>query len=344
MRPSFLPKPIFLFAALLGLTSISATDVSTVPVGYMKVKIAAGAPGKPVETSFAVPLIDEASNKGVATGRIAAVKKNTIKVADAEWAPGKLATAKAPYAVRIKTGARAGLTLPIIDNTADTLTVDTSLNLAKIGLKTGSSGNLVQLVPIDTLDSLFGDDTLIGAKKVKNADVVYLGEHKRKGYFYNTELKRWVSTDGTTKNRGRTHIPPDSAVTIARVGPATTLIFEGRVPETPFEVEVANSGDTYTHTGFPTDITLGKLALQKKIPGWVSSSKPNKADKIAIANGKAWTTYYHTGKKWLRDKDTSGNRNDTVIKAGAPIRITRIGKDKGTTTLRLSLPYSLDNK
>lgn len=342
MVPSFLRKASLVFAALLGVASALAVDVSSVPVGYMKVKIAAGAPGAPVETSFAVPLLDLASNKGATTGRIAGLKGQTITVTDAGWAPGKLATAGSPYAVRIKTGTQAGLTLVVTDNTADTLTVETSLKLPKIGIKTGSSGDLFQLIPIDTLDSLFGDDTLIGAKKKKNADIVYLGAHKREGYFYNTELARWVSTDGSTKNRGRTQITPEAAVTIARVGPATTLIFEGRVPETPFLVDVANSGETYTHTGFPTDITLGQLALQDKIPGWVSSTKPAKVDTIAVANGKSWTTFYYTGKKWLRTTETSGNRNDAVIKAGVPIRITRLGSATGTTELRIARPYAVE--
>lgn len=335
-------KNSVLFSALLSLVSVVSANISSVPVGYMAIKIAGGAPGAPVTTSFAVPLTDEPSNDGATTGRITALAANQITVADAGWAPGKLATKATPYAVRIKTGTNAGLTLVITANTTDTLTVETAADLTKLGIKKGASGNLIQLIPIDTVDSLFGTDTLLGAQNAQNADIVYLGANSQNGYFYNTSLNRWVSIDGTTKDRGRTRIPPEAAVSVARIGPTTTLFFDGRVPETAFVVNVANSGDTYTHTGFPTATTLGELSLQTKLPNWVSAAKPGKADKISIASGKQWVTYYHTGTQWRRTTDTSGKRDGVAIKAGVPIRITRVGTATGSTPLKISRPYKID--
>ncbi len=335
-------KNTVLLAALLSFASAVSADISSVPMGYMSVKLAGGAPGAPVTTSFAVPLTDEPNNDGAVVGRITGLTSDQITVTDAGWTPGKLATKANPYAARIKSGSNAGLTLVITANTADTLTVETSVDLTQLGIKKGASGHLIQLIPVDTLDSLFGSDTLIGAKKLRNADIVYLGANSQDGYFYNTGLNRWVSIDGTTKNRGLTRIPPDAAVSVARVGPETTLFFDGRVPETAFVVEVANSGETYTHTGFPTAVTLGELSLQTKIPGWVSATKPAKADKISIASGNRWDTYYYTGSRWRRTTDTSGKRDGVTIKAGVPIRITRVGTATGSTPLKIRRPYAID--
>lgn len=342
MRFSSLLKTVPVICSLFVLAPTGNADVSSVPMGYLAVKIAAGSTDAPVTTSFAIPLIDEARNEGVTTARIASVTADQIKVTGAGWTPGKLAARRAPYAVRIKSGTKAGVTFVITDNTEDTLTVETSTRLTKLGLKTGETGNLIQLIPIDTLDSLFGNDTLIGARKARNADIVYLGAHNQTGYFYNTSLDHWVSTDGSTKDRGRTPIPPESAVSIARVGPATTLFFDGRVPETAFVVDVANSGETYTHTGFPVNTTLGELALQTKLPNWIAAGKPAKADKIAVASGKSWVTYYFNGKQWRRTNGSTINRDGAMIKAGVPIRIIRVGDATGTTPLKLRRPYPLD--
>ena len=324
-------------------TAFGVNTVTTVPVGYLKIDITAGTVVAPVSTSFSIPLTGDPLNTGAVAGRLTGVTASKLKVTGAGWTDGALAVKAFPYAVRFTSGANAGLTLVITANTTAQVTVSSSVDLTTIGIKTGStSGDTVQIIPVDTLNSLFGADTLIGADTPAAADKVYLGANDPNAYYYNTTLSRWVRTTGATTDRGNVQILPQAMLRVVRVGAATSLIFPGRVPETNFVNDIANSGTTYSSAGFPTDTTLGALALQTKIPGWVSSTMPATADTVSIRTATTLRTYFYNGTRWLRTTDSvTANRDGLVLPAGTPFYVTRLGAATGTSRLTVTRPYAL---
>lgn len=205
------------------------------------------------------------------------------------------------------------------------------------------AGDRLQLLPIDTLDSLFGSSTLVGSSSASNADVVYLGSPTLLAYYYNTSLHRWVRTTGATLDKGTIVIPPESMITIARVSSALPLVFTGRVPEAPFVATVANSGNSYLHAGFPTDTTLGELSLQTLLPGWVSASSASAADQLSVPTGAGWLSYYHNGYHWIRTTGPTQDRDAVSIPAGTALLITKQGFTSGTVRLKRPVPYSLND-
>jgi hypothetical protein len=259
-------------------------------------------------------------------------------VTGAGWTDSALATAAFPYAFRITSGTAIGSTFTITANTTDTLTT-TGVDFTTLGLVTGASGDSFRLIPVDTLNTLFGSTTLLGGTSSTDADIVTLSSTSQSSYYYNSTLGRWVRTIGPTTDRGNTIIAVDSAVTVTRKSSAMTLRFTGRVPDVRFSLVVANAGNTYTHTGFPTDVTLGVLSLQTALSGWVSSAST--ADILWVDIGGGSAAYFHNGSNWQRTIGPATNRDSVNILAGTPIIIFKRGTASGSSLLIRNLPYSL---
>lgn len=317
----------------------SAQTAYSPPVGGMAVPISAGTTLAPLTTSFSIPLQDTPAATGVTTGAISSLTSTSITVTGAGWTSGALVLPGFPYAVKILSGQAAGLSLLVSSNTTDTINVSgvslTTLNVA--------AGDRFTLVPVDTLNTLFGSNTLQGGATAADADIVTLSSTSQLSYYYNTALTpaRWVRTSGPTADRGTTPILPDTVVSITRKSSAMTLVFLGNVPTSRAMISVANSGSTYTNTGFPTAVTLGSLALQTKVPGWVSSASAASADLLGVNSGGAWTYYFHNGTNWQRTSGPTINRDTVAIPAGAAIQLFKAGIASGNTYFIRDVPYSL---
>lgn len=333
-----MPVPRLLLATLSSVLAAAsfAADVAYSPVvGGMAFQISGGSLAAPVTTRFALPLVDFPAASGVGVGAITSVTSTSVTVTGAGWVGGALSTTSFPYAIRFTSGSAEGVTLPITANTADTLTTS-GRDLVALGV---TAGDKFRLVPIDTLNSLFGSSTFLGGANVASADVVTLSSSVALSYYYNTSLSRWVRTTGPTTDRGDIQIPPDSVIAVTRKGGAIDLVFTGIVSNHRFAVAVANSGSTYTHAGFPTDVTLAALALQNRIPGWVSNAAPGVADTLAVSSGGTWLTYFFNGSNWQRTTGPATNRDSIVIPAGAAIQIFKRGSASGTTDFTRSVPF-----
>lgn len=318
----------------------AATAANTVPMGGLAVTINAGSVGAPVSTSFTIPVLDTPLALGAGVARITSVTATTLTAANAGWSAGALATPTFPYAFRITSGVAAGATFTITANTADTITTS-GVDLTTLGLVTGASGDSIRLIPVDTLNTLFGSATLLGGANPTDADIVILSSTSEASYYYNSTLSRWVRTTGPTTDRGNIPIPVDSAITITRKSAALTLRFTGRVPDVRFRLAVLNSGSTFTHTGFPTDVTLGALSLQTALVGWVSAPLAANADTLSVVSGGSLTSYFHNGTNWQRTTGPATNRDGITITTGTPILIFKRGVAAGSSTFSRNLPYSL---
>lgn len=318
-----------------------AQTVNLVPSCSLRFTVNGGSVVAPVTTAFAIPLAGVPLAAGATVARIGALTATTLTVTGANWVAGALANPAIPYAVRIVGGAAAGATFPIAANTTDTLTIS-GVNLTALGLVAGSAGDSLRLIPVDTLNLLFGASTFLGGTNPTEADVVILSSGGvQLSYYYNTTLARWVRTTGPTTDRGNIPLPLTGAIGVTRKAGALTLTFFGRVPDVRFSLVVPNSGPTYTHTGFPTDVTLGALSLQTLLPGWVSAAAAANADILSVSSGADWLDYFHNGAFWQRTTGPATNRSAIVIFAGTPILIFKSGTAGGSSSFNRGLPYSL---
>lgn len=341
-RLAFTPALPLLLAFAIGSSSVLRSQTATtLPVGAIRIEVAAGTPATPAVTAFAIPLTTLETAPGIPAGRIVAFSSNTVTVRGANWSPAALARPDQPYAIRILTGRAAGEWLPISGNTADTLIVSSS-NLREFGLTAGSGGDIVEVVRIHTLDSLFGANTFTGGATADTADIIRLGSQLQESYYFNTTAGQWRRSSGrSTANAGATVIPPHATLHVTRRGAALALTFTGRVPSSPFRIAVANAGNTYTHTGYPTDVTLGEFALERRVANWVSSTSPEFADKISLPASAGWRTFYHNGADWIDLATHRATPEAVTIPFGTPIVIARPGSSVGFSTLARPLPYSL---
>ena len=329
---------VVLATGLASSVAVSAETVAyTPPLGGMSVTIHGGTATAPATTAIALPISDLPSADGARRARVAAASTDTITATAPGWTSSALATAAFPYDARLLTGTGLGARLAITGNTTDTLTIS-GRDLGTLGVATGTNGDIFELVPVDTLDSLFGNDTFLGATTAAAADTVSLAQSARVSYFYDTNTSQWTDTVSATSNTGATRLPPEGAITIERKDSAFTLRFVGAPAQTDVNVLIANSGPTFTHTGFPRSITLGQLGLQSKLAGWVSNSAVDQADLVGIAAGASWVFYFHNGTNWQRTPGDTISRDDAVIPAGTPIQIFRRGSASGASALVLNHP------
>jgi hypothetical protein len=321
--------------SLAGLSAFAATSVATVPVGYMKIDVPTG-----VVTPVGIPLEDTtAPLSGIRTGIIESAAGTTLTNAGGGWT-SPLSSPSAPWLLRITSGAAAGKVYEIASNTATSITVSGGPYLSDIGLVAGV--DTFELVPLDTLWTLLGSDTVQGGTSAATADNVQV----RSGaswlaYFFDTNLGYWRRTLGPATNSNNVVVRPGSGLQILRRGAPLTLTFAGQVGATPFRVNVNNSSTTAIHTGFPVDTTLGALGVQHLLSGWRSGPSAAGSDLVALHNGTAWVNYFYNGVNWQPATGAAANSDAVAISGDDVITIQRPGATPGTSELIRAIPYSL---
>lgn len=310
---------------------VKAESVETTPEGYVTVTIAGGTPSSPATSLISFPLSRVADREGSMSGRITGVSGSVLEVTNAGWIAGDLSKKETPHFVRIVGGERSGRTLLISANTTNALTVQGSLEGVAVG-------DYFEIVPADTLGTLFGASTLLGGNSSSTADnVVTFSNGAYLTYYYNTTNNQWQRDLGAPVSRNDVVIRPDTGFFIIRRGPALDWTVLGRV--SPVSARIATSKNSLINSGFPSDVTLGELALERSIAGWVSHTDANLADKLSVFSGGAWVTYFHNGTHWRRSVGSSASRDHIVIPACAPFMITRTANEVGTVEFVRQAPY-----
>jgi len=301
----------------------------TPAVGGMTLVVPAG------ETrALSLPLSSAPSARGVVFGRVGAVGPDYVDVPDAGWIPSVLLPAVNPYYVRLRTGAAAGRVLLVEANTASRLCLNTDdADLTQPAGGPVAPGDAFELVPADTLASLFPAGTLQGGDSAARSDNVQVwGGSDYRTFYFNTTRNRWEESSVPETDCSAVVLRPDRGfLVVRRAATDLRLVMIGRVAEVAPVYWHARPGVTLLSTGSSVDLTLGSLGLQRRAGGWLGASDPvaafTDADLVEVQYGRAtkWF-YFDTGRhQWqLAGDDTVRDQNDLKLPAGTPVFIHRL--------------------
>jgi len=355
LRPRLLAT-LLCFGVLVS-QGFSQTTVQGEPFGYVKVNIAAGTGTGKRTTFVSIPLLEDASITGKATGRITGVGTTTITAAGAGWTPGQLSAAATPFLLEITSGVAQGRMLLVSTaaaNTADTITIapeeaTRTGNLANLGIVAGAeNGDTYRIRPVDTLSSFFGtpETTLIrGGTSSSTADTITIVSNGQSvTYFYNTGVtpNRWSRVALGNPDASNTPIPPYAGVQYARLANTPLeFIVTGKVPSGQREVSIKNSGTTILAPFWPVTQTLAQLALQNT-PNWLKASAATSADTIVLSAAGSTTTFFHDGTNWRRSALGNPVANTNTVPVGAAIMINKRSQGgAGYAAYENTAPYNL---
>lgn len=348
-------KSTFLLAsaALSFAANTQAAEVSTKPVGYTTWTVNAGTGTARVFTTLALPLYQPTSGiDGSSSGVITGVTSSTLSVSGAGWTTGQLSNASAPFCVRITSGTAEGRNLLIsttVDNTADTLTIDTSgVDLTTLGLV--ASTDTFEIIECDTLGSLFPAPSaggLVGGSTLEDADQVWIfvnGTLER--YYYDTDLGYWTKevSRGAQPDSSNQIISPDDGFLFSRKDASTSeFIIPGTVPTTARNLVVSAAGLTFVGASWPVDTTLADTNIEG-IEGWTNgtSSSSTGADTVFIFSSGTRSEYYFDGTNWrVVSARNPAISDDVPVESGSAVVISKTTPHTNDVVLTQTVPYSL---
>jgi hypothetical protein len=321
-----------------------AQSVSTTPVGAVTYTIPAYS-----TRGITVPLTLDAVGQGQLKGKITSVGSNTITNSSAGWQAGALVSAATPYFIRLNSGLAAGRVFMVstsVANDATTLTVgNDGTDLTTLGIV---AGDLYEILPADTLGTLFGANTIAGGDSAAVADNILVWSGSTfLTFYYNTTRGRWERDSDPNTSRDSYVLRPDRGFFVKRnAGTSLTFTFAGAVSPVKFSPVHSKLGTTFLSYGFPVTCTLSSLNLQAQ-SGWRAwadqSTALANADLVQIWSGSTWLNFYYdsTYSRWQRAADaTNTDRNGYSISACVPVVLKRVSSDPNVV-LNFSLPYTL---
>ncbi len=346
--------PLLLGATAVFTGSAIAQNATTTPVGAMTYSFpATTTAGKSSYLSF--PLQADPTY----AGKPSVVGTDTLTFAGVAWTTNQFVSNPPSYVVRVLTGQQAGRTLQVTGNSADTLTVSvtdrssqsTALNGSGFAITTSDSA---ELVPSDTLSSIFGDASVgnplvfVGNTSVFTADTVGIF-NRTSGkwetyYFSTTGGQGYWRTQAINTNRNSLPIYPDDAITVTRRTnrPDATITLTGRVPAVA-PILKANPNASYaTSLMVPVDTTLANLNLTGAFSTGTSVFTADTVSLLDATSGKFLSYYKRSDNTWRRESGTT-DVSSTPITAGSVIYIReRATNLAGSNSFNLvPLPYTL---
>jgi hypothetical protein len=344
---SFINGAVYGTALIFAASALSAQDVVTPAVGFLAQTIPSGE-----SRPFSLPLLANVDAHPGAQGVITAVGSNYIENSSASLPAGAYSGVDLPFLARITTGPAAGRLFRVATpaNTSTRLYLNgDGLILNALGIR--PSVDCYELLPADTLDSLFGSDLLQGGPSASMADTVSVwGGASYQVFYYNNVRQRWERDIDTaaTPDRGNFVLRSDRGVLIQRrASVPLELIFIGRVSSTENPITHQRPGNTLICTMSPVELTLSKLALDTaaRSRGWTGAAQPSlalaQADLIQVWRDGAWLNFYFdtTRSRWQKAGDaTNASADAIVIPAGAPIFVRRVKSGASVEEKTLTMP------
>lgn len=337
---------LIICAGLLLAASIGQGGTSR-PVGYVIQSVPAGQ-----TRSFSVPLDAPASNLANSVGLLTGVGAGYLENTNANWVVGAFSTTEAPYFVRLASGPSAGRLFRIVnpENTATRLYVASDgIDIESLGI---TAGTQYEIIPADTLSSLFGTSSsgsplLQGANDPLQADLVQVwGGASWINFYYNTDWGRWARDRDFQPSPSRDNflLRPDRGIMITRrANTDLNLAILGRVLVQPPQAYHSRNANalTFLATMQAMDTTLGDLALQSndRTHNWLGGSDADQADLLLVWAGASWFSFYYNtdNNQWERVDEAGISRNDYVIKAGTPVFVQR--REAGETVQDVTIEF-----
>jgi len=324
-------------------TSLTAQTVSTVPVGFNTVTVAANS-----VAALGVPFDRVAKFAAAVSSRTS----TTLTTTGAGWTPSSPANANSfgpfsgtgenPHVVLMKTGASTGKRFIIDSNTADTLTITTAGDLTTLI----ANGDSYQIIPCHTLSSLFGTDGA-GLNVGNTASTVDNVQIRESGawltYFHTANPSGfWARVGGGATNFNNHPILPEQGFLLVRRAGSFNFTGLGVVPSTNLLTDFPAAAVTHFANRFPVDTTLAGLGLHSNA-AWKSANSAGSADQVLIRNASGgWDTYFHTtgvSGFWAKIGGGATNFDTFAIPIGTSMLVVRL---PGTNfTLTQTLPYTL---
>jgi len=362
---SFNPLKAALLVSLAFTVSLTAQTVSTLPVGFNTATIAAAASAtSPTGNVVSAPFYQIATFQGAVTS---IDSSNQLSFSGANL-PNLTAT---PFLAHVKTGNSTGRFWVITANTTTQITldisdVDSTPDVKGYPIVTGAPtvsqtqmavGDSVEIVPANTLASLFGvtgNGNFQTGASAAVADNILLYNQKSKAWdtYYNNGT-HWRLGSSLNPNLDNTVVLPDRGMFILRRNTsATSVTFLGTVPSTDEKTDIPGPGSAFISNRYPVDMTLGtgdttnktQLNFNVKVANWKTGSSASQADNVLLWNtaSKTWDTYYHNGTHWRVSNSLNPNLDAQIVPLGAAMFIVRQNSSSGISpTFAQSLPYTL---
>jgi uncharacterized protein (TIGR02597 family) len=313
-------------ALLFSSVALALEDVST-PLGAVKIMLPYG----PYSSMISVPL------KAFAIARlpVGTFSANTITFVGSPLGTTQLTTPGAPFFVSFTSGRHAGRYCLVTANTSNSVTLDikdgtgTELALNTTGFSL-TSGDKLEIVPGDTLASLFGlgaELKINGGNNAASADTVgiwngatfvYYFYRSTPGYGY------WVAAADTATNANHTILYPDQGLSVTRKAgrPATTLTFIGAVPVHRSGLRHPGASSRLVAQPLPVPVSLSYFAFTTQ-GGLKTGGSALSADTVGVWNGVQWIYHYQNNSgAWLTAGKTGDQRN-LLIQPGTSVTILR---------------------
>lgn len=341
-----LPIKAALILCAAGISTAQAAEVATTPVGVVTVNVAAGNGVNKVRSLISVPLLGDDDIAGRIVTSVSGVSANSLLSANAGWAPGALSIPSTPFLIRFTTGAAEGRTILLstqTPNTSDTIYIDQGeasvTDLTSLGI---AVGDFFQLLPCDTLASLFGTPEstgVMGGTSAAASDTLVVENSAgfSQTFYFNSTLNRWTRQALGNPDASNLPIRPDSGIMYLRLAASPLVLrITGSVPTTDRQALVKNSGMTLLSHSWPVGRNLADLGFET-LPGWISSTAASNADTIIVGS----STYFFDGSNWRRQALGSPISNP-IVDAGSTTIITKRGTAPGVSTLAQPIFYTLN--
>lgn len=343
MKKSSLPFLLFSVLFCLQGVTLHSQSVSTVPVGYVTLKINGSTDGvAPAFTALSAGLQNEAlyrgsitsdANSAVLTDSNANNTANAYAATDAAGNPS--------HFVQIISGANEGLILDIVANNANTYTTGSDLT----GLV--SSGDRYAIKAYPTLSDIFGANNEAGLTSrgdFLNSDLIYLmstdGAASYATYYYQTDATGFFGGNGwrvvgdSYTDMSNVVVAPDDGLMVRRISTGDlSVVVSGSVNVVKHSRDLP-AGFSSVAYPFPVDVTLADSNIYTSSNGYVSKSSFLNSDIIYIigSDGIFKSYYYQTdssgffgGNGWRLVGDTNTDVADTVIGAGSSVIVLHRG-------------------
>jgi hypothetical protein len=312
LRSQILPLAALVLGLSPAVSSRAATAVvTTAPVGVVTIEAKGGAGIQ----SLAVPL----ESAPAYVGAVSRVRKRTLIVNGANWNASPRGTSDTlnlnPLVVRMTSGRAAGRTFTILSRGGNQMSLATNEDLTA----TISAGNRFEILPSDTLGSLFGTDGR-GLTTNENPDLAdnvrLLEDGQWETYFHNG--RQWLRVgDASRRRRDTTKIVPGGGfLFVRRTAAPLGLLVTGNVPEDPIFSAPAAVSRALVGSPFPTNRRLGTIVDEldlKRGLGW---------DSIAVRTAGGWQRYFAHGRQWMSEGGKV-SRLGPLVDAGAAILVER---------------------